>query len=133
MRSLLIGALFATAGVAAASGSALVLQDAKGALTVTAIAPDLVRIAYEPNGMTGRPTEMLDPKGFRNAKPIGKMNAGVLETPSIRVQSTDDAIVVTSLENGTTVRIDRAGLADGVLRLHHSTVENLYGMRGDPI
>ncbi|HVT11406.1 MAG TPA: TIM-barrel domain-containing protein [Fimbriimonadaceae bacterium] len=133
MRSLLIGALLATAGVAVANGSALVLQDAKGALTVTAIAPDLVRIAYEPNGMTGRPTEMLDPKGLRSAKPVGKVNGGVLETASIRVGSTDDAIVVTSLDNGTTVRIDRAGLADGVLRLRHGALENLYGMRGYPI
>jgi alpha-glucosidase (family GH31 glycosyl hydrolase) len=111
-------------------GRKLVDADAGGKLTVYAVAPDVFRIDYVPTGVKAIPSPILDPKGLRNAKPVGTAKDVMLKTDLGSAELIQGAVRVQSKDGTVSLRIDRAGLAKGLVQVSHAFGENLYGMRG---
>jgi len=107
----------------------LTITDARGTLVVRAVADDVVRVAYLPEGVTATPTDMLDPAGLRRATGVGTATASTLTTRSLRVTTTATGIRIQSTDGLVTLAIDRAALADGTIALTHAPADHLYGLR----
>jgi alpha-glucosidase (family GH31 glycosyl hydrolase) len=132
MKSLGIAlALIASLGVVCArSGEKLIDADADGRLTVYAVAPDVLRIEYEPTGVTPVPSPILDLDGLRKARPVGSVRELSLKTSKLTAELIQGAIRVETSDGQVVLRFDRAPLSAGAVKVSHAGGENLYGMRG---
>jgi alpha-glucosidase (family GH31 glycosyl hydrolase) len=114
----------------AAGGRKLVDVDAKGRLTVYAVAPDVIKIEFLPTGVKESPTPIIDLDGLRRARPVGTVNDSSLATRNLTADLIQGAIRVQTPEGLIVLRIDRSLLESGRFQVSHPFGENLYGMRG---
>lgn len=108
----------------------LIAADASGVLTVYAVAPDVLRIDFEPNGVASEPTPVMDLNGLRKARPYGSIRDGLIQTGGLTAELAPDQIRIKSADGTVSLSIDRSALHSGDLKLTHAPEENLYGMRG---
>lgn len=128
-RLLVVAIAVVAAGTVAQTAADLQFADAQGTLSIRAVAPDVVRIAYLPAGVTIAPTEMLDPNGLRAAPGVGAATRSTLATTAVRVSVSPAAIQIASADGRTTLAIDRTALVAGTVAVTHAAGEHLYGLR----
>src|SRR5579862_4348352 len=145
-------ALGAPAQTVKASGNRVTIDDPHGRIEAWAVAPNVLRIDFRPSGVQAEPTPVLDPKGLRTARPVGKVDFLLfhLQDPRVDPISLDrqavlgqsrtkkaeptSALSFDTLEitpnKGVGLEVDLDALKNGVLTIHHAPTEHLYGMRG---
>ena len=99
-------------------------------VVLTAVAPDVLRVEYHPDGIKSIPTPMLDPKGLRNAKPVGTAKGQELFTRQMHVIVTSSEIRVATKDNLRGVWVQPQTFYAGEFKVGYHG-ENLYGMRGN--
>jgi alpha-glucosidase (family GH31 glycosyl hydrolase) len=117
------------AAIGSSGSSGIELKDARGTLSMRAVADDILQIQYVPIGVVAKPTDMLDPAGVRRAAAVGAATGLTLTTRAMRVSASETDIQIRSADGGTVVTIDRAALANAALKLTHASTEHLYGLR----
>jgi len=123
-----VSALWALAFVGLAGADEIQLKDANGTLVVKAVAGDVLRVDYVPNGVKPKPTEILDPKGLHRARAVGKVDGMVLKTDKMNVEVKPDVILIFG-----EVEIERGPLAKGIVTVKYLPQlqnPNVYGIRG---
>ncbi len=111
----------------------LVVQDAQGTLTISAVATDVLRINFARTGVHPHPTDMLDPKGVLRRRSVGWVHDGMLLTPRVSVGVDDRFVKLYLHETIPHIVIDSQQLIDGRLALYYQNSVNIYGERGTEI
>ena len=115
------------------NGDRLQIAEPNGQVSVWAVAPNVLRIDYRPNGVASRPTPILLTRGLRSARRVGEVREGSLRTGEMSATATGTGLEVADSVLATHLQVDLSSLATGVVRLSHSADEHLYGMRGYPL
>ncbi|MHB8635226.1 MAG: glycoside hydrolase family 31 protein [Fimbriimonadaceae bacterium] len=100
-----------------------------GMLHITAVASDVFRFDYAPDGHTGRPTDVLDPRGLRLGRAQASATDNELSTRRIQAKLDGDFVRV-SAGDAPVLSLSLDALKAGIVRAVHAPGEPLYGMRG---
>lgn len=138
----LVGSVLATAASGQqvrTVGRKLVISEKWGTVELFVVAPGVLRLNTHPIGVKPVPTEMMDPRGLRNAKAIGIAHGNKIVASDLLVQvstpfqnsHTLPVIGISSNDGWPGIGIALKDLENGVLYIVHSSEEKLYGMRGN--
>ncbi|MDR3692719.1 MAG: glycoside hydrolase family 31 protein [Fimbriimonas sp.] len=130
LSAILISAM-AVSQTVRADGKRLTATELGGTLVLQAPSDDLLRIDFRPNGVSAVPTETMDPRGLRTARPVGISDGNEIVTSAMHVVLGPDVITVAKSNGERVATIELASLAEGRVRIHYTVGENLYGMRGN--
>ncbi len=113
----------------------IVVQNNVGTIEVEAIAPNIVRVYIQPQGVHSSRTIVMDPAFHPQIVRTARRKGNTLELPAMSVVVTDElspSVRIKDAEGGTLVSFSNLleHSAAGELEISHDEHENLYGMRG---